>query len=109
MPVVEPATAEEAVRILRDASAATQRVLVRGGGTKLAWGRTPSMADVVLSTRGLARLVAHADGDLTATVEAGMPLSALNAELAKRGHQWVGYFDEARTTYRIMIRVGKEK
>jgi len=30
-------------------------------------------------------------------------------ELAKRGHQWVGNFDEARTTYRIMIRVGKAK
>ncbi|MGE3403862.1 MAG: FAD-binding oxidoreductase [Vicinamibacterales bacterium] len=88
MPVIEPATAEDAARALGEAAAAKQRVLVRGGGTKVSWGRTPAMADVVLSTRGLARLVAHADGDLTATVEAGMPLSALNAELAKRG-QWL--------------------
>lgn len=88
MPVVEPATAEETARVLGEAAAAKQRVLVRGGGTKLSWGRTPAPADVVLSTRGLRRLVAHADGDLTATVEAGMPLSALNVELARRG-QWL--------------------
>jgi TusA-related sulfurtransferase len=27
-------------------------------------------------------------------------------ELQRRGHQWVGNFDETGSTYRIMIRVG---
>ncbi|HXV31663.1 MAG TPA: DUF2249 domain-containing protein [Sinorhizobium sp.] len=30
-------------------------------------------------------------------------------ELAKRGHQWAGNFDETRTTFRILVRVGKAK
>ena len=30
-------------------------------------------------------------------------------ELAKRGHQWAGNFDEAGTTFRIFVRAGKPK
>ncbi len=29
-------------------------------------------------------------------------------ELAKRGHQWAGNFDETRTTFRIFVRAGKK-
>ncbi|MCA1444827.1 DUF2249 domain-containing protein [Ensifer sp. IC4062] len=29
-------------------------------------------------------------------------------ELARRGHQWAGNFDETRSTFRIFIRVGKQ-
>lgn len=32
----------------------------------------------------------------------------LYPELMKRGHKWVGNFDETKETYRIMIRVGKK-
>jgi uncharacterized protein (DUF2249 family) len=31
----------------------------------------------------------------------------LYPELTKRGHQWAGNFDDAKETFRIMIRVGK--
>jgi glycolate oxidase FAD binding subunit len=97
MTVVEPATPQDAARVLADASASRQSVLVAGGRTKLAWGRTARPADLLLSTRGLTRLVAHAAGDLTATVEAGMTLAALNEQLARHG-QWLpleSSFDEA--------------
>ncbi|MCF3641716.1 DUF2249 domain-containing protein [Rhizobium sp. TRM95111] len=30
-------------------------------------------------------------------------------ELAKRGHQWAGNFDDAGTAYRILVRVGRAK
>jgi len=30
-------------------------------------------------------------------------------ELAKRGHQWAGNFDETRTTFRIFVRAGKPR
>jgi FAD/FMN-containing dehydrogenase len=41
--------------------------------------------DLVVSTRYLNRLLEHEAGDLTATVEAGMRLSALNERLAEHG------------------------
>ena len=88
MPIVEPSTAADVARALADAAAAKHRVQVVGGGTKLAWGRAAKPADIVLSTRGLRRLIAHADGDLTVTVEAGMTLAALNGQLA-RHRQWL--------------------
>lgn len=75
-----PATAAEAAVALRDAGA----VRIRGGGTKLAWGR-PVAADAELRTSRLDALVAHNVGDLTAVVQAGLPLARAQAELAAAG------------------------
>ncbi|MDW5598713.1 FAD-binding protein, partial [Conexibacter stalactiti] len=75
-----PATAAEAAVALRDAGA----VRIRGGGTKLAWGR-PVAADAELRTARLDALVAHNAGDLTAVVQAGLPLARAQAELAAAG------------------------
>jgi glycolate oxidase FAD binding subunit len=64
----------EAGAVFRQASASGARVSIeREGG------------DVVLSTSGLDRVLEHEAGDLTATVEAGIRLSALNAYLAEHG------------------------
>ena len=49
------------------------------------WGRAPGRVDVVLGTRRMNRLVSHQHGDLTATVEAGASLAAVNEALAARG------------------------
>jgi glycolate oxidase FAD binding subunit len=86
--VVEPRTPEEVGAILAAASREGLTVVFRGGGTKLGWGRVPAGVDLLISMRGLARVIAHQDADLTATVEAGATLGEVNAVL---GHhrQWL--------------------
>ncbi len=56
-----------------------------GGRTRVAIGGPLARYDVALDMTGLAGLVAHDPGDLTATVQAGITISALQAELAKHG------------------------
>jgi glycolate oxidase FAD binding subunit len=86
--VVEPESADGVARVLAAASEARLTVVVRGGGSKLSWGRVPRPIDVLLTTRRLARIVAHAHGDLTTEVEAGVPLAALNRAL-RQHRQWL--------------------
>jgi glycolate oxidase FAD binding subunit len=72
--VFEPATIEEAAGLLREAAGEHTHVSIeREGG------------DVVLSTARLNRILEHAAGDLTVTVEAGIRLGELNARLAASG------------------------
>jgi glycolate oxidase FAD binding subunit len=87
---IEPATIGELSAALSAAASANARVLVGGGGTKSEWS-TPAgadAADVLVSTRRLDRIIAHRAGDLTATIEAGAPLEAVNREL-RRHNQWI--------------------
>jgi glycolate oxidase FAD binding subunit len=86
--VVEPRTAEEVAALLSWASCERLTVVIRGGGTKLGWGRVPTPVDLVVSMRQLNRVLVHAHADLTATVEAGATLDELNAELG-RHRQWL--------------------
>ena len=66
--VAEPASVAEASAVLADAARAGARVSIeREGG------------DVRLSTARLDRILEHEAGDLTATVEAGVRLSALRS------------------------------
>lgn len=83
--VVSPASDEEMAAVLRVANEAEVAVIPCGGGTKLGWGNPPKQADIVLSTARLNRLVEHAHGDMTATVEAGMPIASLQSVLAAHG------------------------
>jgi glycolate dehydrogenase FAD-binding subunit len=86
--VVEPGSAEEVAALLEWASRERLSVVFRGGGTRLAWGRPPEPIDVLISMRGLNRVLAHADADLTATVEAGATLDEFNTALG-RSRQWL--------------------
>jgi glycolate dehydrogenase FAD-binding subunit len=81
-----PATAEETAAALREASATGRRVRVHGGGTKLGWGRPlDPPADAELSTEGLDEIVEHNVADLTAVVQAGVPLARAQAAFAQAG------------------------
>jgi len=71
---IEPASAEDVAAALASASKQRASVVIRGGGTKMGWGRTPSSVDIVLSTKRLTALVAHEHADLTATMQAGARL-----------------------------------
>ena len=85
--VVEPATAEETAAVLAGASRDRCATVVRGGGTK-DWGQTPAAVDLLVRTARLDSVVAHRHADLTASVQAGVRLGALNAALARQG-QWL--------------------
>lgn len=97
--VVEPSTPAEVVAIVEWVSAERLSVLARGSGTKLGWGPVPQRLDVLISTARLNALVAHRHGDLTATIQAGASLGAVNRMLAQHG-QWLPFdppFAEAAT------------
>jgi glycolate oxidase FAD binding subunit len=59
------------------------RLLPCGQGSKLSWGGLVAGVDVVISTERLNRLVDHAAGDMTATVEAGIGFASLQQTLAQ--------------------------
>ncbi len=82
--VVAPGDVAEVAAVVRAAAAGGLAVVPRGGGTKLARGNPPRRADVVLALHRLDRVVEHAHGDMTATVEAGVPLAALQRQLARQ-------------------------
>ena len=86
--VAEPESAEAFAGTLAQASRDGLQAVIRGGGTKLDWGRPPRAVDLVVSTARLNRLVAHRHGDLTVTVQAGMTLRDLNLALQGQ-NQWL--------------------
>ena len=71
----EPGSAEEAADLMRSAAADGALVRFKGGGTKFDWGNPVGEPDVLLSTKGLNRIVEHNAADLTAVLEAGVALA----------------------------------
>lgn len=86
--VVTPTTRGALAGILAWTSAERLSVVVRGGGTKQSWGGVCHNVDVLLSMNKFDRVIEHRHGDLTATVEAGATLSAVNRTLAAEA-QWL--------------------
>jgi glycolate dehydrogenase FAD-binding subunit len=78
-----PSASEIVAQPTRLAEAAEIVARANGDGSAVSIDREGG--DVVLSTSGLDRILEHEAGDLTATVEAGVRLSALNAVLGTRG------------------------
>ncbi len=81
--IVYPNTQEELAEIVARASRNHWRVLPCGNSSKLSWGGIAKNIDVVISTARLNRVIEHAVGDLTLTVEAGVKLSDIQTNLAK--------------------------
>jgi len=86
--VVFPGSAEETAHVVRLAGEAGVPVIPWGGGTAMGVGGPPPDGALVLGTRRLSRVLEHEPGDLTATVEAGITLDALQAALGRRGQWW---------------------
>jgi glycolate oxidase FAD binding subunit len=86
--VIAPYAPEDLAAALAVASAERWSTVIRGGGTKLGWGRRPASLDLVISTAPLHQLVAHRYGDMTATIQAGATLADVNRALAQHG-QWL--------------------
>lgn len=82
--IVYPRTTEELAQAIAHAHQNNWRVLSCGNCSKISWGGLATCVDVVISTERINRLIEHAVGDLTFTVEAGMKFSKLQAILADR-------------------------
>jgi glycolate oxidase FAD binding subunit len=73
--MADPATFEEAAAVLARAGASGRAVRVRGSGTKLGWGVPTTNPPIELRTGRLDRVLEHNAGDLTAVLEAGVPVA----------------------------------
>lgn len=80
-----PRSLAELSDCLQAAYLAGHAVVPQGFGSKRQLGRPPRRCDVLLSTRGLGRIVAQEAADMTVTVEAGVSLLELNQALAAAG------------------------
>lgn len=86
MPVAEaPATREELCSALAAAGEAGTPVRFRGGGTKQAWPPPAPEGTLELATSGLDSILEHNAGDLTAVLEAGVPLAEAQSLFAGEG------------------------
>ena len=83
--VLRPETGAEVAAALKQASDARQSLVIRGAGTKEGYGRIASRIDVILDMQRLNRILAHEQGDMTATIEAGASLRHVNVALALHG------------------------
>ena len=85
--VIEPGSPQETASVLETATRAGLRVIPRGGATKMDWGNPPRDGELIVSTRRLNRVLEHAWGDMTATVEAGCTFTQLQQTLAEHGQR----------------------
>src|SRR5262249_41649621 len=86
--VIEPGDGSRVGQRRAAASRDRLATVIRGGGSKIGWGRLPITVDLVVSTARLNTRIVHRHGDLTATAHAGVTLTHLNQELARYG-QWL--------------------
>lgn len=86
--VVLPGSQDEVAAVVTLAAEAGVPITPWGGGTRMGMGAAPQQVGIVVGLARLSRVVEHEPGDLTATVEAGITMSALQAELGRRG-QWL--------------------
>src|SRR4051812_27510092 len=77
-----PGSPEEAAELLRSLGEAGKPLRPRGGGTKLDWGGLGEPTVVDVETTGMARILEHNVGDLTAGLEAGVPLAEAQGAFA---------------------------
>ena len=85
--VIEPGNPQEIAGVLETATRAGLRIIPRGGATKMDWGNPPRDGELIVSTRRLNRVLEHAWGDMTATVEAGCTFTQLQQTLAEHGQR----------------------
>ena len=85
LPIGMPNSAIELAELVAIANRTKSPLIVTGNSSKLDWGGMVKDANSIISTGKLDRLIAHAVGDLTVTIEAGMKFSRLQEILATAG------------------------
>ena len=82
---VSPADAEQVAAVLQACAKRRAAVILTGGGSALDLGNRPRSADILLSTHRLDRILEYNPADMTASIQAGVRLADLQAELAAHG------------------------
>jgi glycolate oxidase FAD binding subunit len=85
LPIGLPTSESELGELVTIAHRDRTSLIIAGNSTKLDWGGIVKGAKAIVSTQKLDRLIAHAVGDLTVTVEAGMNFANLQTILATAG------------------------
>jgi glycolate oxidase FAD binding subunit len=80
-----PENQAAAAELIAECGARGAGLRVRGGGTKFGWGTPTPDPAVLVSTSGLDQIVEHNEGDLTAILEAGVPLTRAQERFASAG------------------------
>jgi glycolate oxidase FAD binding subunit len=96
--VVRPSSTEEIAEIIKYAAAEKLALIPSGARTKLGIGLPPARYDIALDMTRLDRILAYDPGDLTLSVEAGVPLRKVAETLAEHRQFLplaVPYFDRA--------------
>lgn len=83
--VVRPGSSEEVSGLVKFAAAEKLSMVITGARTKLGIGLPPRQFDFALDMTRLNRVLAYDPGDLTLSVEAGIPLSDVQRTLAAHG------------------------
>ncbi|WP_413162987.1 FAD-binding oxidoreductase [Capilliphycus salinus ALCB114379] len=83
--IIYPNTQAELAEVITYAKQHQLGILPCGKGSKLHWGGLVKNVNLIISTERLNQLIEHAVGDLTVTVEAGMPFAQLQQILAEKG------------------------
>jgi glycolate oxidase FAD binding subunit len=84
-PPIAPTTPEELATVLGEAALQNKSIALIGFDSKLLMAGPAVKTDILLSTRGLGRVLDYEPKDLTISVQAGIPLAELQALLAKNG------------------------
>lgn len=83
--VVRPASSEEVAEIVKLAAAERLAIVACGARTKLGMGLPPRRYDIALDMTRMDRVIAYDPGDLTLSVEAGIPFCQVQTRLAGHG------------------------
>ena len=78
-----PGTAEEVAELVKLAAVETFSVIPTGARTKLGIGMPPARYDLAIDMTRLDRVISYDPGDLTLSVETGIPVAKLAATLAE--------------------------
>jgi glycolate oxidase FAD binding subunit len=83
--IVRPGSVSETAEVVKLAGAEKLALVICGARTKLSMGMPPRKYDLALDVSRLDKIVQYDPGDLTLSVEAGIPLSKLATALAENG------------------------
>ena len=83
--VEKPVTAEDLAKRLHEAAEAGMAVFPVGGGRAMKMGDPPERDGIELHTGALNRVMEHSQADMVVSVEAGITLEELHAQLGRSG------------------------